>query len=310
FVELLEKVESIEFPTAGTFTAPSSLTVSGTNCSTSIPVSITFFNRGDEEFVKDPQTAYHRSGSDLRALLVSHIHGWMEKERKHTAKYNDGDSLNLSYFQTLLSMLSTLDQSGTFNTITSPIVLHHWDLVPRNIMVAPSPSESGLTITGIIDWDDALALPRALARRPADWIWDYNSERSTGYLDTDHHPKTNLDADSLALKAHFDAKAASTLGGGYLEDAYGSGRWLRRIWTFARGGVYSTLYLDLIWLLVKDWEKKLEGEREMASVDMLPEAEKVVPKKAMAVAYKLSTFSRKVGLQRLLQKLRPRRRQR
>ncbi|KAL8684609.1 MAG: hypothetical protein Q9224_006240, partial [Gallowayella concinna] len=266
FINLLAKMESIEFPKAGTFTAPSSLPVSTKNHSTRTPLTITFFNKGDEEFVKDPQTATDRSGSNLEAFLISHINGWMEKERKNTAEYNDGGSLSLPLFQQLLCILSTLNRSGTFKADPSPIVLHHWDLEPRNIIVNPAPSGPGYTITGVIDWDNALSLPRALARRPADWIWDHNCKGFTGYLDTDHHPATDLSAESLALKAYFDAQAAATLGGDYLEDAYGSGRWLRRIWTFARGGVYSIWLLDLIRLLVEDWEKTLEVEGEVEMV--------------------------------------------
>ncbi|KAL9024167.1 MAG: hypothetical protein Q9196_006716 [Gyalolechia fulgens] len=276
FIDLLAETESVRFPTAGTFTASSSLPTSTHDLDTSTVASpsITYFDKGDEDFVKEPKTSSDRAGTDLKALLTSHIHGWIETERKHTEKYQDGVSLTQPYWARMLTMLDQLDREGAFAaTTTTPIILHHWDLEPRNIMVAPT-APSGYAIVGIIDWDDAIALPRPLARKPPAWIWDFDSDAFTGYLDTDHHPhKTDLvpaDGDgggaNAALKSHFDARAAAVLGPAYLDDAYGNGRWLRRIWTFARGGVYSTWYLGLIKELVEDWEK----ERRQQSPSMAP----------------------------------------
>ncbi|KAL9001739.1 MAG: hypothetical protein Q9180_010011 [Flavoplaca navasiana] len=114
-------------------------------------------------------------------------------------------------------------------------------------------------ITGIIDWDSALALPRPLARRAPDWIWDFNSEGFTGYLNNDHHqkPDSELSAENSALKEYFDIKASAMLDG-YADDTYGNGRWLRRIWTFARSGVDSIWYIDLVKELETDWTARPE----------------------------------------------------
>ncbi|KAI4174138.1 MAG: hypothetical protein LQ343_002473 [Gyalolechia ehrenbergii] len=284
FIDLLAEAESVRFSTAGTFTASSSLPTSthDFNASGNVSPSITLFDKGDEDFVKDPKIASDRAGTNLKALLTSHINGWIEAERKHTQKYQDGDSLTLLYWEKMLAMLDQLDREGAFaSNNNTPIVLHHWDLEPRNIMV--SPTSPGYAIVGIIDWDDAIALPRPLARKPPAWIWDFDSEAFTGYLDIDHHPsKTDLvsekDDENAALKAHFDARAAAVLGQEYLDDAYGNGRWLRRIWTFARGGVYSTWYLDLIKELVEDWEKRPQPSLVPLVVAAEPEPHKLLPR--------------------------------
>lgn len=154
----------------------------------------------------------------------------------------------------MLAMLEALDREGVFAQSPYPIILHHWDLEPRNLLVEQD-SAGAWRITGIIDWDDALVVPRPLARKPLDWIWDFDPEGFTGYMDTDHHPKLDLSNDMKDLKARFDTLAAEKLDG-YLEDAYGSGRWLRGIWRFAKLGIYSTWYLDLVELLFKDWEAR------------------------------------------------------
>jgi hypothetical protein len=76
--------------------------------------------------------------------------------------------------------------------------LWHWDLEARHILVEKRPrtmSESGgkdksqkstseeelrWTITGIVDWDDALAVPRVLARAPPTFLWFGEEDRNKG----------------------------------------------------------------------------------------------------------------------------------
>lgn len=237
-VDLIAQLESIQFGTAGTFAASSA--------------DVKIFDGGNTEYLKLPSTSLDRQGPNLKAFLTSHIQSWVQEELK--LEGSEEKSLTISSWKRMLAMLETLDQEGIFAQSPYPIVLHHWDLEPRNLLVEQG-SAGAWRITGIIDWDDALAVPRPLARRPLDWIWDFDSEGFTGYMDTDHHPKLDLSDDKKELKARFDTLAAGKLDG-YLEDAYGSGRWMRRIWRFAKGGVYSTWYLDLVELLFKDWEAR------------------------------------------------------
>ncbi|KAL8866915.1 MAG: hypothetical protein Q9174_005998, partial [Haloplaca sp. 1 TL-2023] len=83
FVEILAQHESITFPTAGKFTAPASLPASTKSYEFTEPVVIPMFAKGDEEFVKDPQTKADRQGPDLKSFLLNHIKGWIEKETKN-----------------------------------------------------------------------------------------------------------------------------------------------------------------------------------------------------------------------------------
>ncbi|KAL8701656.1 MAG: hypothetical protein Q9201_004788 [Fulgogasparrea decipioides] len=252
FVELLVSLESIILPKAGTFTAPSLPPSTSDSNDAAIPL-ISTFKEGDDDFVKDPQVLQDRRGPELKTFLVSHLKGWISKEIKEE-EISEWGSFTLPSLRQLLAIVDELDDEGAFKDAPYPVILSHWDLEPRNIMVERS---SGCwRICGIIDWDDSLALPRPLARRPPDWIWEINKPPGfTGYLDNDHHPNDHISEEGSVLKAYFDTKADATLSN-YLEDAYGSGRWLRRIWTFARSGADSCWYIDLIKKLPTDWEAR------------------------------------------------------
>ncbi|KAL9595198.1 MAG: hypothetical protein Q9219_006592 [cf. Caloplaca sp. 3 TL-2023] len=254
FVELMVKIEDVMFHKAGHLAAPAPpYAAAGLNASvTAVPV-INLFGKSVQELSNDPQTIEDREGFDLKAFLISYLNSWIEKEtiREETSEY---DSPILPSLRELLVILDDLEREGAFRGAPNPIVLHHWDLEPRNIMVQHVNDK--WRITGIIDWDGALALPRPLARQPPEWIWDFDTRPPyTRYLNNDHYSHEHLSIQGKALKAHFDMKAADALPQ-YLEDAYGMGKWLRRIWTFAKGGPNSNWYIDLIRKLPSDWKAR------------------------------------------------------
>lgn len=288
YVDLIAKLEAITFEAAGTFTVSAFEPVSSNKVSPLDP-HITFFNQGDEEFVEKPETAIDRAGPNVKALFDSHIDGWLETERKYEEEVND-DSGRVPYYNKMKEILNTLQSDNTFDQ-PQPIVLYHWDLEARNVMVTSTPD--GYKITGIIDWDGALASPRVLARRAPDWIWDFDHEGFTGYKDTDHHPNLDLSADSLALKNHFDEKARLVLGDQYLEDAYGIGRLLRRIWSASKEPLYCTTAFYLMVEMCEEWDRRSNGPEPVseqlpsggqppvepkAVLDTLPLAEQQVAK--------------------------------
>ena len=247
FVELLARLESVTFATAGTLTTSSPLPAAMSDSFPTAAPLVAIFDEGDADFLNEPKVSKDRAGPDVKSFLVSHLYGWIQKEIKDEGQQ---ESLTLPSLRQLLVIIDEMDLQKAFRDGPYPVVLHHWDLEARNIMIEKS--NGTWRICGVIDWDDALALPRPLARRPPAWIWDFDPEGFTGYLDNDHHPNDHLSDENLALKSHFDAKAAAALPS-YIEDAYGRGRWLRRIWTFARSGADNMWYIDLIKQLPKDW---------------------------------------------------------
>ena len=251
-VELLAKLESTTFSTAGTFTAPPTQNPGNDLSQTPTPIIEVFCEDDNEDDMADPLDKCdleEHAGPDVKSFLSSHLRRLIDKEVRAGSHWVE--DIVPSYRQ-LLIILDELETEGAFKDGPFPIVLHHWDLEPRNIMVENS---SGVwRFCGVIDWDDTLALSRPLARRASDWIWELDGGPVyTGYPDNDHQPNEDLSEESSSLKAYFDAKAALCLPR-YLEDAYGHGRWLRRIWTFARAGAADMWYMEMIKELIEDWE--------------------------------------------------------
>ena len=85
-------------------------------------------------------------------------------------------------------MLEDKEQEGFFEDQSLPILLHRWNLEDRNIMV--SQINGTWKITGIIDWDGAIALPRPLARIPPVWLWywiEMEIDVPTSFYNFDHY---------------------------------------------------------------------------------------------------------------------------
>ena len=249
FVELLAEFEATTYATAGGFEAPSNIPSSMNDFAThaaTVPV-IKPFDQGDEEYLENPQVLRDRTGADVKALVTSHLKGFIAMDIRKEGEENEFLAPKL---RGLLAIVDELDRGGAFATGPQTINLHHWDLEPRNIMVTKH--SENWRITGVIDWDDTQANSRVLTRKPPSWIWDFDDEEVTGYMDCDFHSIFPLTENSMALKNHFDAKAAETLPD-YLEEAYGAGQWLRRVWLLAKDQIHSSYILDLLDETLTNW---------------------------------------------------------
>ncbi|KAL8791341.1 MAG: hypothetical protein Q9195_005960 [Heterodermia aff. obscurata] len=249
FVELLAKHEAITYPKAGGLEASSSIASSMNDFA---PLAAAFpnvkpFDEGDEEFLENPQVLRDRAGADVKASLISHLNGFIAMDIRKEGEENEFLAPKL---RGLLAIIDELDREGAFAATPQIINLHHWDLEPRNIMVA---QDNGTwRITGVIDWDETQANSRVLTRKPPSWIWDFDDEEITGYMNCDFRAIFPLTEKNMALKDRFDTKAAESLPD-YLEEAYGTGQWLRRVWLFAKDEIHSSYILDLLDETLKDW---------------------------------------------------------
>ena len=250
FLKLLVELESVRFSRAGTFAATATLP-STTNdfIGTDAPRIDAY-----EPYIKDDiaqERNFQLSGSETKSFLKQHLKGWIQEEV-------DRDQHNLSCsigprFQRLIDILIDMEGEGAFRDTTFPIVLHHCDLEPRNIMV--SNASGAWKICGIIDWDGAVSLPTPLSRVPPRWIWHFPDEDAgfeDGFLNDDQYADPELSEENKALKAHFDTKIEVLLPG-YTEDAHGRGRWMRRIWHFAEDGAFRVWQWEFLDQLPKDW---------------------------------------------------------
>ena len=265
FVDVLSLLESIHFETAGTFEAPRLQESSDfVTAQKTLPPNVVSFIEGGEYF-------------DLQALLSSHINNRNHKDLRD-------DQFTVEIFKLMSEMLDTLDQEGAFADKDYPIVLNHTDLEPRNIVVSNLNPEGRWKISGIVDWDDALAVPRPLARIAPAWIWDFDAKRPTGYLNADHHPISdeNLSEDGKTLKNEFAVVAGKRLGEKYLKDAYGDARWLRLIWHFVLGGVHDKEGLPRMRKMKQDWAMRPRAKQlRSASSTTLAESSTTLAERAL-----------------------------
>ena len=254
YIDLMVKIESIRFTTAGSLVAPSSLPID-TECSSDIPApSVQVFNGNGTSSIEDPKILADRAGFDIKWLFKSLIAKYIAADLQSIADGYNG--FRLPYWRRMETMLDEMEQEGFFRTKDEPIVMHHWDLEARNIMVAKINGE--WKITGVIDWDESICLPRPLARKPPAWFWtwsDDDEDTSSDESDCDQYPDRELSEEDAALKAYFDRKVEEILPG-YLEDAYGSGRLLRRLWVYIKDGLSKQWTIAPCEELLAEWEAR------------------------------------------------------
>ncbi|KAL8658289.1 MAG: hypothetical protein Q9226_001105 [Calogaya cf. arnoldii] len=114
YVRLIAKLEAITFSKAGNFTASALEPTSTNDFSPAYAPEVTYFGKGEEEYVGHPTAEVDRAGSDLEALLVSYLDGRIDFERKHDEKYNDV-SLRTPYWEKMKKILDILDTEGKFD---------------------------------------------------------------------------------------------------------------------------------------------------------------------------------------------------
>lgn len=134
--------------------------------------------------------------------------------------------------------------------------------ISRSIPCMPEKQEalnSGWKVTGVIDWDDVMSVPLVISRVPRTWLWFNEENRGwtwTGNRDTP--PERALTKEELTIKGHFD-QIMQQADPEYLEDTYGRGVWIRRMFRFARDGFIEGGDLKRHEKFVKDWERYYSG---------------------------------------------------
>ncbi|KAH0162168.1 hypothetical protein KCU67_g6060, partial [Aureobasidium melanogenum] len=129
-------------------------------------------------------------------------------------------------------------------------------------------------LTGVIGLDEAETVPSVLTRKPWSFLWDVHDaskmlpeETRFGWNgDVDELPTelSYLNADDLRVKQHhedvliekiyipqYGEKAREK----YFDDTYGRGRWLRRLFVFAREGVPFRDSQHRFNKLLRDWNQ-------------------------------------------------------
>ncbi|CAD0109645.1 unnamed protein product [Aureobasidium uvarum] len=205
--------------------------------------------------------------NSLYDLLFYSVHDLLTRELQQVTSQGPSEQLVRMYLK-LKDIIQDMDHIGWFSEADkrpSQSVLYHWDLEARNIMIERTGNDpsSPWRISGIIDWDNPHALPAVLTMKSPIWLWDTSDdaelpEEVQEYYDNDfdwmpleYYEKENpahLNADGMKVKQRFEEAIVKKLyskqygvdaHAKYLDDAYGRGRWLRRIWRFASEGIFS-----------------------------------------------------------------------
>ncbi|KAI5203895.1 hypothetical protein E4T39_03959 [Aureobasidium subglaciale] len=242
------------------------------------------FYRGPDMF-DGKDRPFAPTTSTLYDLLSTHIHDQIQCNDYLCP--NDSDPK----FPKLQAILHDMKAMGWFASAkgsTEYSIVHHWDFEPGNIMVEQSKQPGGVLrwhVTGIVDWDEAQCVPPVLTRKPPTWLWDFSDDdllpsAVQKYFDSDSdmlplefYKEINADhltAEDVKIKERFEQvlveklyqRYGSKALEAYQDDAYGRGRWLRRVWRFANEGIFSSPnHDDRFDQLLKEWtEFKQTGQ--------------------------------------------------
>ncbi|KAI2637224.1 hypothetical protein GGS26DRAFT_604176 [Hypomontagnella submonticulosa] len=182
-----------------------------------------------------------RLRSDPPGLPVEDIMLTIFKRRLYQDKNRKAPMDHLArWHEPCQRMIEDMVDFGVFDSDDDVICLRHPDLFPRNIMVDFTPD---IGITGILDWDCALFVPRFAARIAPRWLWHpelmgCNTELE---IQVETEPLDPLD-DSPNSMANAEVKRAfeDAVGESWVSEA--TGRWFplaRNLLTFGQQNLYS-----------------------------------------------------------------------
>lgn len=245
-VHIIRKIENIKYPNAGRLIAssPTPLPASSTSChDISCPLEVTGFGTGYD--TSDPNQVRVAPAKDLDHFFRSQFDAWESFELTQLSGATSEYWKELrKIYEEMIKLFELLAREGGNEN-----VLFHVDLEPRNILV----QQEGGKITGVLDWDGALSVPKVLGRKPPVWLWDFGDDPSDWDGDVDLLPPKEPSEKEAELKKLFDDKM-ELHSPGYREDAYYSGRWLRRLARFALNGFSDNEDIKRYETFVRDWE--------------------------------------------------------
>lgn len=200
-----------------------------------------------------------------------------------TVKYQVNFEGPFRAYAAIKDMLRDMDHLGWFSEADraySESVLNHGSIDDSQIVVEQNEDTSKpWRLAGIIGLDEADTVPSVLNRKPWNFLWDvYDASellpKETGFSwngDVDELPTElpYLNSEDLRIKQHHEDVLIEKLytpqygdkaREKYFDDTYGRGRWLRRLFGFAREGVSSPGDLHRFNRLLRDWNHFKESQ--------------------------------------------------
>ncbi|KAI1211003.1 kinase-like domain-containing protein [Annulohypoxylon truncatum] len=187
----------------------------------------------------------HSSVSDIM-LAIFKRRIYEKKNREITNEFT------LRRYELCQRIVEDMVDMGLFDPQKGAVCLCHPDLFPRNIMVDFTPK---ITITGILDWDDAMFAPRFAGRVLPRWLWQSVPEGESGSYIHDTEPLDSRESEpdspqNAEIKAEFDF----TVGKDWVSEA--TSEWLRlarALLRFSREGLIHTPTFESIAIWKDKW---------------------------------------------------------
>lgn len=125
------------------------------------------------------------------------------RRRQLEIRNNGKDHFKVSDCDSLLNMLDDIKENGSFEAKNC---LWPSDFPPRSIMIDGHISGELPTISGILDWDQAIFAPQFLGCTPPWWMWSSPEGKVDGFDEFDEKPAKDvpLDCDKAEIKRIFD----------------------------------------------------------------------------------------------------------
>ncbi len=213
-------------------------------------------SRADESAL--PASLHNKEPPGLGAMdILCNAHKRRrEQVRCHEALAGVPSNAEQSYL--LLAMTQWLFVHGSVHADDQAVCLWHADLYPRNIMVNRYAGPGEPLITGIIDWDDVMFMPRFLTCVPPLWLWLPSFSNGVPDSDQTYSNVTGLAADAppklLEVKAAFDEAAGDSFTRCAYSDVFVWARVVARFgrvtyWDWSRSQVQ--LYHDTL----REWNR-------------------------------------------------------
>jgi aminoglycoside phosphotransferase (APT) family kinase protein len=191
-------------------------------------------------FRLDPSTDMPTTNADNLLSLL--------RELCEVRSEEDGEDEELQgYWQKIQQMITEMEHSNIISKRREKPRLWHWDLSKQNILVD---KVAGVwSVTGILDWDDAMSIPGVIGRKPPIWLW----RPEVRVEDADTTESGLLTDDQNLIKDRFDEVITASIPS-FVDDAYGSGKWIRRVATFALYGFEYSQDWTRYKVLIEDWD--------------------------------------------------------
>lgn len=208
--------------------------------------------QGDDPSFPKPRT-WPASPQDTLAVLLEQCQRW-EEYPKHEEQ---GDDLYGWIWKNFGIIFTALQKQGFLD---GPFSLVHGDLADHNVLVIVG-DENTVEITGVVDWDYAMLVPKFVAYGAPYWMW--LDERTLSWhheRNVNHEPKTE---NGRIAKEYFQANASDE----WKKFAFAPEAIIaRQLFDFAIRGIDGSWDTEVIDACFEEWNK-LHPEDKVRTTD-------------------------------------------